>query len=386
MRGHIAKKGNRYYAVIYDGVDLATGKPKRRWHAAGTTRRGAERVLADLVKRKHDGTYVAPERITVADYLLERWLPGKGTRVAPSTAGIYERNIRLYIAPNIGRIQLQELQPEDLDSLYAKLLSEGRSAGGGLSVRSVRLVHATVQSALRDAVRKGTVHRNVADVADPPAIGHDRRLARVWTGEQIRDFLAATGDHDLYPLFLLAVATGMRRGELAGLRWSDIDFDAARLTVNRQIVGVDGTLVVSDLKTPSSRRTVDLDEATVSELRRQRRRQLQQRLATGLRDDNGYVFGQPDGAPPNPKRISDTFARLVARIEVPRIRFHDLRHTHATILLQQNVHPKVVSERLGHSSVAMTMNTYQHVMPTMQAAAATTFGAAVFGKQRHGEH
>ena len=202
MRGHIAKKGNRYYAVIYDGVDPATGKPKRRWHAAGTTRRGAERVLADLVKRKHDGTYVPPERITLADYLLERWLPGKRTRVAPSTAGIYERNIRLYIAPNIGRIQLQELQPEDLDSLYAKLLSEGGSAGSGLSVRSVRLVHATVQSALRDAVRKGTVHRNVADVADPPAIGHDRRLARVWTGEQIRDFLAAIDDHDLYPLFL----------------------------------------------------------------------------------------------------------------------------------------------------------------------------------------
>ena len=208
MRGHIAKKGNRYYAVIYDGVDPSTGKPKRRWHAAGTTRRGAERVLADLVKRKHDGTYVAPERITVTDYLLERWLPGKRTRVAPSTAEIYERNVRLYIAPNLGRIQLQELQPEDLDSLYARLLREGGSAGSGLSVRSVRLVHATLQSALRDAVRKGTVHRNVADAADPPAIGHDRRLARVWTGEQIRDFLAAIDDHDLYPLFLLAVTTG----------------------------------------------------------------------------------------------------------------------------------------------------------------------------------
>ncbi|MCY3807451.1 MAG: site-specific integrase [bacterium] len=144
-------------------------------------------------------------------------------------------------------------------------------------------------------------------------------------------------------------------------------------------LGVGGALRVSDLKTASSRHTVALDEATVAELRHHRRQQLEQQMATGVRSGEDYVFAQPDGSPPNPHRITDTFIRAVKQLDVPRIRFHDLRHTHTTILLQHNVHPKVVSERLGHSNVALTMNIYQHVMPAMQAAAADAFGAAVFG-------
>ena len=139
--------------------------------------------------------------------------------------------------------------------------------------------------------------------------------------------------------------------------------DAARLTVNQQIVSVQYQLIESDLKTPTSRRNIDLDPRTVAELRRHRRRQLEERMATGQRGDDGYVFAKPDGSPIHPDLVSQTFERAVARLDDPRIRLHDLRHTHATILLQQNVHPKVVSERLGHSSVAFTMTVYQHVMP-----------------------
>ena len=128
MRGHIAKKGRRYYVVIYEGVDASTGKPKRRWHTAGETRAEAEKLLAELVKRVHDGDYRAPDKITVGDYLLHRWLPAKKTRLKPTTAGVYERNIRLHINPSIGHIPLQKLQPEDLDGLYAKLLCDGATA------------------------------------------------------------------------------------------------------------------------------------------------------------------------------------------------------------------------------------------------------------------
>ncbi|MEM9463942.1 MAG: site-specific integrase [Actinomycetota bacterium] len=381
MRGHIAKKGNRYYAVIYEGINPATGKPRHRWHRAGATRRAAEKVLADLVKRMHDGDYRAPDKITLADYLLERWLPSKRTRVKPSTASSYERNIRLHIIPNIGRIPLQRLQPEDLDELYVQLLTSGKrnGAGGGLSPKSVRNVHATIQSALTDAARKGTVIRNVADLADPPSISSSGRSMNVWTGDQLRIFLAAISDHDLHPLYFLAASTGMRRGELAGLVWRSVDLDAARLTVSQQVVSVEYNLLVDDLKTETSRRTIDLDEHTVAMLRRHRRQQLEQRIATGRRDD-GFVFAKADGSPVHPDLISQTFERTVAQLDVPRIRLHDLRHTHATILLQQNVHPKVVSERLGHSSIAFTMTVYQHVMPGMQAEAAATFGAEVFGK------
>ena len=378
MRGHIAKKGNRYYVVIREGPDPATGKPRYRWHAAGAARSEAEKLLAEIVKRVHDGDYRAPDRITVADYLLHRRLPSKRTRVKPSTANSYERNIRLHINPNIGAIPLQRLQPEDLDELYVKLLTEG--GGGGLSAKSVRNVHATLQSALSDAARKGTVVRNVADTADPPSISRSGRSISVWTGDQLRRFLDAMADHELYPPYLLAATTGMRQGELAGLPSSNVDLDAARLTVNQQIVSVQYKLIEGDLKTPTSRRSIDLDPRTVAELRRHRRRQLEERMATGQRGDDGYVFAKPDGSPIHPDLISQTFERAVAKLNVPRIRLHDLRHTHATILLQQNVHPKVVSERLGHSSVAFTMTVYQHVMPGLQAQAASTFEAAVFGQ------
>ena len=382
MRGHIAKQGNPYYVVIHEGPDPATGKPRYRWHAAGASRSEAEKLLAEIVKRVHDGDYRAPDKITVGDYLLHRWLPSKRTRVKPSTANSYERNIRLHINPNIGAIPLQRLQPEDLDELYVKLLTEGKrnGGGGGLSAKSVRSVHATLQSALSDAARKGTVARNVADVADPPSISRSGRSISVWTGDQLRRFLDAMADHELYPLYPLAATTGMRRGEIAGLPWRNVDLDAARVTVNQQIVSVQYKLIESDLKTPTSRRSIDLDPRTVAELRRHRRRQLEERMATGQRGDDGYVFAKPGGSPIHPDLISQTFERAVAKLDLPRIRLHDLRHTHATILLQQNVHPKVVSERLGHSSVAFTMTVYQHVMPGLQAQAASAFETAVFGQ------
>lgn len=382
MRGHIAKKGNRYYAVVYEGTDPETGKDRHRWHAAGDTRRGAERILAELITRMHDGTYRAPEKITLADYLLQRWLPAKRTRLKPSTASAYERIIRLHVVPYIGRIPLQQLQPEDLDGLYAKLLTEGKRSGrrtDGLSAKSVRNVHATLLSALSDAARKGTVLRNVAAAADPPAISRSGRPMRAWNSEQLRTFLEAIADHNLYPLYLLAASTGMRRGELVGLVWENVDLDSARLTVNQQIVSVDYQLIETDLKTEASRRTIDLDERTVAVLRGHRKKQLAQQMASGHRGGNGYLFATTDGSPIHPDLISQTFERALARLDVPRIRLHDLRHTHATILLRENVHPKVVSERLGHASVAFTMTVYQHVMPGMQAEAASTFGAAVFG-------
>jgi len=251
-----------------------------------------------------------------------------------------------------------------------KLLNEGKQSGGGLSAKSVRNVHATLQSALTDAARKGTVMRNVADLADPPSISRSGRSMNVWTGQQLRTFLDAMDGHDLYPLYFLAASTGMRRGELAGLAWRNVDLDTARLTVSQQVVSVDYKLSVDDLKTANSRRTIDLDDHTVAVLRRHR----------GERSDDGFVFSKDDGSPVHPDLISQTFERTVARLDVPRIRLHDLRHTHATILLQQNIHPKIVSERLGHSSIAFTMTVYQHVMPGMQAEAAATFGAAVFGE------
>lgn len=383
MRGHVAKKGSRYYAVIYEGSDPMTGKQRHRWFAAGATRKEAEKLLAELVKRHHDGDYRAPERITLADYLRDRWLPAKRAQIKFSTWDSYRRNVDIHVAPRIGHIPLQKLAPEDLDSFYASLMVDGRrnGAGGGLSPRTVRIIHGMLRKALADAQRKGTVTRNVADLADPPKPrGYQRKEMRIWAPEQLKQFLEEIQGHRLYPAFFLAANTGMRRGEVLGLRWDDVDLDNARLSVRHGLLNVAYELVLSDVKTAAGRRTVDLDERTIAVLRSWRRAQLQERLACGLpREEDGVVFATAEGKPTHPDLFSQIFDRHVKKSTLPRIRLHDLRHTHASILLKAGVPVKVVSERLGHSSPAFTMTVYQHVLPGMQADAAAMFSATVFG-------
>ncbi len=383
MRGHVAKKGNRYYAVIYEGIDQATGRQRHRWYAGGTTRKEAEKLLAEMVKRNHDGDYRAPERITLGTYLEERWLPAKRAQLRHSTWDSYRRNVRIHVQPRIGNIPLQRLTPEDLDAFYAGLLVDGRrnGAGGGLSPRSVRIIHGMLRKALADACRKGTLVRNVADLADPPKPNaYGNKEMRSWTAAQLRQFLEEIDGHRLAPAFFLAANTGMRRGEVLGLRWDDVDLDAARISVRHAVLNVAYELVVADVKTRASRRTIDLDPRTVAVMRAWRKAQLEERVALGDRpDDAGIVFAALGGGPTHPDLFSQTFDRHVAKSTLPRIRLHDLRHTHASILLKAGVPVKVVSERLGHSSPAFTMTVYQHVLPGMQADAAATFSHTVFG-------
>ncbi|MFT3851364.1 MAG: site-specific integrase [Ilumatobacteraceae bacterium] len=387
MRGHIVKRRSRYYAVVYEGVDPATKKERHRWYPAGDTRKGAEKILGDLVKRHHDGDYRAPDRITLGDYLTERWLPTKRAQLRRSTFDSYTRNVDNHVVPRIGNIALQKLTPEDLDEFYAGLLQDGRLNGKktgkprGLSVKTVRYIHTIIRKALADAQRKGSVQRNVADLADAPKLSSvPRRPMKVWTAEQLRSFIEGITDNRLYPAIYLASSTGMRRGEVLGIRWEDIDLEGLRLSVRHTVLNVAYEIEISEVKTDMSRRTVDLDPRTVTVLRAWRKTQLQERVALGLRPkDDSLVFADPDGSPVHPDLFSQTFDRLVADADVPRIRFHDLRHTHATILLKEGVPAKVVSERLGHANVAFTMSVYQHILPGMQADAAHIFAKVVFG-------
>jgi integrase len=383
MRGHVARKGNRYYAVVYEGTDLATGKERHRWYPGGGTRREAEKVLGDLVKRIHDGDYRAPERITLGDYLVERWLPVRKSQLGHSTYDSYRRSIKSHVLPRIGMIPLQRLTPEDLDGFYADLLVEGRlnGGGGGLAPKTVRNIHGMLHKALADACRKGTVQRNVADLADPPRVRR-RSAMKAWDADQLRQFLTEIEGHWLATAFHVAAHTGMRRGEVLGLQWRDVDFEAARLSVHQAVTNVAYEKRLGDVKTETGRRMVDLDDRTVAVLRAWRQRQIEEQILTGRRSgDDGFVFAKPDGEPIHPDYFSQVFERHVAASTLPRIRLHDLRHTHATILLKAGVPVKVVSERLGHSSPAFTMSVYQHVLPGMQADAARAFGEAVFGGQ-----
>lgn len=379
MRGYTAKKGNRYYAVIYDGINPTTGKARRRWVAAGTRLADAEKLVTELVKRRNDGEPTTPDKITFGAYLTDRWLPIQRSQLRASTHESYRRNIELHVIPKLGRIKLQKLAPEDLDVFYAELLTTGKhhpkadTPPSGLSTKTVRSIHLILHKALADATRKGTVTRNVASLADAPKLGSRKRpQMKVWTVDQLRAYLTAMRPRRMYPAYFLAAYTGMRRGEILGLRWEDVDLDAARLSVNQALILVDYKMQFSDVKTGTGRRTIDLDARTVAVLRKWRDTQAGE-LGSSRRAMSELVFTKADGGQINPDYFSQLHDRTVKTAKLPRIVLHDLRHTHASLLLKAGVPIKVVSERLGHANAAFTMTVYQHIIPGMQAEAANTF-------------
>ena len=378
MRGTIQKKGKQYYAVVYDGVDPGTGKKRRRWVPAGTRRDDAERVLSDLIRRKYEGEPVPTEKLTVAEYLTQRWLPIQKARVRPSTYDSYRRNIELHVAPGLGRRPLDRLTPEDVDLFYATLLTEGRKQnegdrGAGLAPKTVRNIHLMLNKAMADAARKGIVPRNVVALADAPTVkGRRQGEIKAWDATQLRVFLDAIRSHRLHPAFHLAAHTGMRRGEVLGLRWSDVDLDGSRLSVRQALVSIAYDVQISDVKTGTGRRTIDLDPGTVDVIKAWRIERAEEKGGIEPSGED-LVFAKPEGSSIHPHSFSQILDRKVAQLDVPKISLHDLRHTHATLLLKAGVPVKVVSERLGHANVAFTMSVYQHVLPGMQAEAALTF-------------
>jgi integrase len=381
MRGYTARKGNRYYAVIYEGIDPVTGKECRRWWPAGTRKADADKLVTELVKRHNDGEYRTPQRVTLGEYLTQRWLPAQRSQLKATTFHSYRRTVELHVVPTLGHVPLARLAAEDLDALYGRLLESGRrnasGDGPGLSPASVRYVHRILRKALGDAVRKGTLTRNPASSADPPKRSTTKKREgemRVWTAAQLQTFLASLESERLAPGFVLAAHTGMRRGEVAGLRWGDVDLDAKLIHIRQAAVVVNYEMRLTDVKTAHGRRTIDVNDDVVRALHAWRRKQAEERLLLGARfDDHDLVFARPDGTPPHPELLSRTFDRIVARSGLPRIRFHDVRHTHASLLLNAGVPVKVVSERLGHATPSFTLDVYGWVLPGMQAEAAAVF-------------
>lgn len=392
MRGHIHKRQHKrrdgristlYYAVLFRGLDPATGKKQYDWGRGFKTKREAETALVERLAALGAGTYVAPANTTVEHFLREVWLPSIRGRVKTTTADGYEWVVERYLVPMLGPRRLQDLTTMDLNGLYARLQAgdvpeQARHPGRKnkpLSAKTVKNVHGVLRKALRDAVDCGIVPRNVAESARPPKPTRPQMAA--WSASQLAAFLNATSEDRLHDVWHVASSTGMRRGEFLGLRWSDVDLDAHRLSVRRTLVCSKGK-VVEDTPKSHEARTVDLDPQTVALLRRHRTRQHEERLMFGegyARSD--FVFTKEDGTFHHPDVVSSAFARAVANTDLPRIRLHDLRHTHATILLKEGVPVKVVSERLGHADPAFTMKTYQHVLPGMQSDAAALFASVI---------
>ena len=315
--------------------------------------------------------------LTLGEYLAS-WLElceGRGLR--PASIASYGVTIRTTIAPRLGRIQLESITPHDLNGLYLNLLREGRRDGrGGLSPRTVRYAHAILRKAFADAVRLGHLETNPSLAADPPTARAARpRQFPTWDPVELRQFLDSVRDDQFYAAFYLAAASGMRRGEVLGLRWCDLDIEGQQLSVVQCVIEVAHAVRVGPPKSDRSRRMIALDEKTIAVLAEHKRAEEEKRLKRGARlTPHEFVFAHDDGSPIHPACFSQIFSRRVAAAQVPRIRFHDLRHTHATLALRARVHPKIVSERLGHSTIAITLDTYSHCIPSMQREAAEVIG------------
>jgi integrase len=381
VRGSIIRRGTGYSVVVELARDPHTGRRRQRWHSGYRSKREAEAALAELIASVNQGAYVHKTRQTLADFLSE-WLVTIEPTVRPATHYSYARNLRLHVVPHLGSLPLIGLDPGALNSLYARLLTQGRKdyRGGGLSPKSVRYIHTIVHRACKDAVKWGRLPRNPADAADPPRVPSSGRPDMVtWTPTELRAFLAGTSGDRLHAGYLLLATTGMRRGEALGLRWADLDLAAGRASIRQTVIAIHHEVLFGTPKTAKGRRTVTLDAATVAALRGHRTRQNTERLTMGAGWTNlDLVLTRVDGSPLHPERFSRSFTTRVGQLGLPTIRLHDLRHGWATMALSAGIHPKVVQERLGHANISITMDAYSHVTAGLHEDAAERVAGLVF--------
>ncbi|HHV62395.1 MAG TPA: site-specific integrase [Firmicutes bacterium] len=375
MAGSIRKRGENSWEIqITLGKDPVTGKKKRIYETVHGTRKDAQKALRNLLHSIDEGTFVEPSKMTVRQF-LEQWLTTHKPNVAPTTWTWYQLVCQKHIIPHLGDIPLQKLTPLAIQEFYIQKLETGRLDGKGktLSSNSVKHIHRILHKALETAVKLQIINRNPCDSVEPPKVV--KKEARYWTPEEAAKFLEAIKDDRLYALFYLALGTGLRRGELLGLRWEDIDLAKGCLTVRQELVRAQRGTLFKEPKTESSKATIALSRSVIDVLKQHKVRQAKERLMMGDQyHDNGLVFTKFDGSPLEPTCISGRyFRKLIKKAGVRQINFHGLRHTHGTVLGAAGVPLKSVSKRLRHSSVAITGDIYSHVFDEMDREVAETF-------------
>ena len=378
MQGSLVKRGKKgLYSVVLHlrEKDPATGRDRVKWIATGTSsKREAEKLMAQLLVEYNSGSGVPIARGSspvLKDYLAE-WMDTKAKRLRSSTAASYRSVVRTRLIPNLGNRHLVDLQPQMLETYLLRELESPRldRRKEALSPSYVAYEANVLRAALADAVRWGLLSRNPMERVELPRM--HRREPRYFTPEQTAMFLEeAERTSRYFALYILAIRCGLRIGEIAALRWEDIDLENAVVRVRHSLNFKVKPAVVGPTKTGRAR-TVDIGQATVDALRRHRNAQRKIRLVMGSGwNDEGWVFTTGTGRHIWREEIKRAdFDPICARLGLPKIRLHDLRHTMATLMLAQGVHPKVVQERLGHSSIAMTMDTYSSVLPGLQREAA----------------
>lgn len=376
MRGSITRRGRSSWRIKFDIGRDANGKRKIEYRTIRGKRSEAEAVMAKLLASVGSGEHVELAKHSFGDY-LRVWLKSQEASAAPKTLERQTEIVEKHIIPALGYHQLQKLTALHIDAYYAEARRSGRRDGkGGLSERTLLHHHRVIFGALRHASKKRLVMRNVAQDADCPS--PQRTDIEALDEAQTAKVILAAEKSIWYIPILLAATTGMRRGEVLGLRWCDVNLEAGKIHVARSLQEVGNVLLTKEPKTKESRRAIDLPALTLEALKRHRLAQAELRLSLGLpKEEGAYVFTDETGGAFKPSRLTKAFEYIVRKAKVPKVSLHALRHSHASHLLASGINVKVVSERLGHTSAKTTLDIYAKVLPGMQADAANLIDAAM---------
>jgi len=377
-RGYVRQQSAATWRITAPaGTDPATGKPLRVQRTVRGSKKDAQKALTKLLADIDRGVVVVdPTNLTVEQF-MHQWIDHMRHRIRPTTFDRYEGVTRNHIIPSLGKTKLAKLKPMQIQAFEARLLESGRIKGpGGLSAQTVLHIHRVFSEALGQAVRWQLLAVNPALAVQPPRA--KRPELTIPDAETVERIVETAKGTSIYVAVLLAAATGMRRGEILGLRWSEVDLQQGVVRVVTTYQRSRRGLEFADPKTQRARRTIALPPFAVEVLRRHQRHQTARKLAAGRAwHDSNLVTELGDGRPLDPSEFTRKFADLAKRAGAPGVRLHDMRHAFATMLLNSGVHPKIASEALGHSTVGITLDTYSHVLPNMQGVAAAAIQEAL---------
>jgi integrase len=372
VKGSIKKnnKTGKWDFVIDIGNDSITGKRKQKRRRGFASKKAAETALIQLKNESLQGTYIEPTQQKYCDYFNE-WLSGKAHNISSQTLQNYKSYFSKHINSVFGQVPLSKINP----LLVQKFITTLREKK--LSDSTIKRIFSVVNTSLNNAVKMELIAKNPASVIEKPAV--KVKEMKIWDIEEVTNFLQKSKNSPYYIAFLLAITTGMRQGEILGLRWKDVDLDGGVLYV-KQTLSHDGKTFKAGAKSKAGNRTIGIDDYTISALKQHRKIIAQNQLKYGISfQKNDLVICTPKGTPVNPRNLLRAFYNLMDNNHIPKIRFHDLRHTHSSLMLKQGENIKLISERLGHSNVRITLDTYSHVMPNMQKEASNRLSNKLFG-------
>lgn len=373
--GSVGKEASKWYYVIELGRD-SNGKRRQKKKRGFKTKKEAQAALTKTLHELNTRTYIEPSTQKFGEY-LEQWLEYKKTSVAESTYRTYFGNLKTHILPEFENIPLANLKPLNIQQFYTKLLNEKQ-----LNHNTVRKIHTMLVNALDRAVKFDMISKNPAKQVDPPK--ETKAEMEVWDVDEVHTFLSVAKESHLYMVYLIAINTGMRQGEILGLSWDGVNLEDGIIYVS-QTLSNDGKTIIATTKTAAGMRTIAIPEELAADLKRHKLEQKKHRLKMGsLYTDLNLVCATSIGTTVSASNLRRNFNIFIKKANVKKIRFHDLRHTHATLMLKQGIHPKIVSERLGHADTRMTLDRYSHLLPNMQKEAAQKFNELLYGRKENG--